>query len=148
MSKYSVKLTQEQRKRLEAIVKKGEAPARKIMHANILLKTDTGEGGPRWSIKKIQNVFGVGSTTIKEVRKRYVENGLEDAVNRRPQPERPGQRRITGKQEAQLIALLCTQKPEGQEKWALRVIADRLVELEIVEKVSHETVRTVLKKMS
>src|SRR5450631_647387 len=148
MSKYSVKLNPEQRKMVEEIVKKGEAPARKIMHANILLKTDTGEHGPRWSMQKIQEAFAVGSTTVKEVRKRYVESGIEDALNRREQPERPKKRKIAGEQEAHLIAILCTQKPEGQEKWTLRALADRLVELEIVEEVSHETVRTVLKKMN
>ena len=88
MSKYSVKLNQEQRKVLEDLVKKGEAPARKITHANILLKTDSGAQGPRWPLKKIQEAFGVGSTLVKMVRKRFVENGLEDAINRRSQPER------------------------------------------------------------
>ena len=146
MSKYSVKLNPGQRKMLEEIVKKGEAPARKIMHANILLKTDSGEQGPRWTMQKIQEAFTVGSTTVKEVRKRFVENGIEDALNRRGQPERPEKRKIQGVQEAHVIAVLCTEKPEGQEKWTLRALTDRIIELEIVEKVSHETVRTVLKK--
>jgi transposase len=146
MSKYSVKLNPGQRKMLEEIVKKGEAPARKIMHANILLKTDSGEQGPRWTMQKIQEAFPVGSTTVKEVRKRFVENGIEDALNRRGQPERPEKRKIQGVQEAHVIAVLCTEKPEGQEKWTLRALTDRIIELEIVEKVSHETVRTVLKK--
>jgi transposase len=148
MSKYSVKLNQGQRKMLEDIVKKGEAPAKKIMHANILLKTDSGEHGPRWSVKKIQEALGVGSTVVKVVRKRFVENGIEDALNRREQPERPEKRKITGRQEAQIIATLCTEKPEGQEKWTLRALTDRIIELEIVEQVSEETVRQVLKKTS
>jgi transposase len=148
MSKYSVKLNQGQRKLLEEIVKKGEAPARKITHANILLKTDSGEQGPRWPLKKIQEAFGVGSTLVKMVRKRFVENGIEDAINRREQPERPEKRKIDGKQEAHIIAVLCTEKPEGQEKWTLRALTDRIIELEIVEQVSDETVRMVLKKTS
>jgi transposase len=146
MSKYSVKLNQGQRKVLEEIVKKGEAPARKITHANILLKTDSGEQGPRWPMQKIQEAFGVGSTLVKMVRKRFVENGIEDALNRRSQPERPEKRKITGVQEAYIIAVLCTEKPEGQEKWTLRALTDRIIELEIVEQVSDETIRTVLKK--
>ncbi len=146
MSKYSVKLNQGQRKLLEDLVKKGEAPARKILHAQILLKSDKGEWGPRWPDKQIQEAFGLGETVIKRVRKRYVEKGLEDALDRRRQPKRPEKQKIDGKQEAQLIATLCTEHPEGQERWTLRALAGRMVELEIVEQVSHETVRSVLKK--
>jgi len=148
MSKYSVKLSAGQRQMLEEIVRKGEAPARKIMHANILLKTDSGEQGPRWSMKKIQEAFGVGSTLVKNIRKRCVENGIEDALNRRSQPERPEKRKIDGEQEAHIIALLCTEKPEGRERWTLRALTDRIIEVEIVEEVSYETVRTILKKMT
>lgn len=128
------------------MVKQGEAPAAKIMHAHILLKCDKGEGGPRWSDQAIRAAFGIGGTLIKRVRKRFVENGLEDALNRRPQPERPDKQKIDGEQEAQLIALMCTQRPEGQERWTLRALTDRIIEVEIVESVSYETVRTVLKK--
>lgn len=146
MSKYSVKLSQRQRKELEELVSAGEAPARKIQHAHILLKSDKGEWGPRWGDKQIQEAFGVGETLIKRVRKRYVEQGMEGALNRKKQPERPRKRKIDGKQEAQIIATMCTERPEGQERWTLRAIASRSVELEIVESVSHETIRTVLKK--
>lgn len=146
MSKYSVKLNQEQRKLLDDLVKKGEAPARKILHAQILLKSDTGQWGPRWRDKQIQEAFGLGETVIKRVRKRYVDKGLEDALQRRKQPKRPEKQKMDGKQEAQVIAVLCTEHPEGQERWTLRALTDRIVELEIVEQVSYETVRTVLKK--
>ena len=148
MSKYSVKLNKEQRKLLDDLVKKGEAPARKIMHAQILLKSDTGQWGPRWRDKQIQEVFGLGETVIKRVRKRYVDNGLEDALQRRKQPKRPEKQKIDGKQEAQVIAVLCTEQPEGKERWTLRALTDRIVELEIVEQISYETVRSVLKKIS
>jgi len=146
MSKYSVKLNREQREQLEELVKKGEAPARKIQHAHILLKSDKGEWGPRWSDKRIKEAFEVGETLIKRVRKRFVENGLSDALNRRKQPKRPENQKIDGKQEAQIIAMMCTEQPEGQEVWTLRAIAARAVELQIVESVSYETIRTVLKK--
>ncbi len=83
---------------------------------------------------------------IKKVRKRCVENGLEDALPRRRQPRRPEKQKLDGKQEAHLIAMICTERPQGQERWTLRAIAARLVELEIVAEVSHETVPTVVKK--
>lgn len=146
MSKYSVKLTPEQRTMLEEKVKKGEAPAREIMHAHILLKTDSGKQGPRWSSQRIQEALEVGSTVIKTVRKRFIENGIKDALERKKQPARPKKRKINGEQEAHIIATLCTEEPEGRTTWSLRALTDRIIELEIVETVSHETVRTVLRK--
>jgi transposase len=145
MSKYTVKLNQAQRTMVEEIVKKGEAPARKIQRANVLLKADRGAQGPRWSTKQIQEAFGVGSTTIKSVRKRFVENGIEDAISRREQPERPEKRKINGEQEAHIIALMCTESPEGQERWTLRAFTERIIALEIVTETSYETVRMVLR---
>ncbi|MBV9615823.1 MAG: helix-turn-helix domain-containing protein [Ktedonobacteraceae bacterium] len=148
MSKYSVKLSQAQRDHLEELIRKGVAPARKLQHAHILLKTDKGEWGPRWSDRQIQEAFGVGETLIKRIRKRYGENGLEDALDRKKQPRRPEKQKIDGEQEAQIIAMMCRERPEGRERWTLRAIAARCVELEIVESVSHETIRTLLKKIS
>jgi transposase len=146
MSKYSVKLNQEQRQVVNDVITKGEAPARKIMHAQILLKSDKGTWGPRWNDKQIREAFGIGETVIKRVRKRFVENGLEDALERKRQPARPRKQKIDGKQEAQIIATLCTEHPEGRERWTLRALTERIVEIEIVEQVSYETVRTVLRK--
>lgn len=146
MSKYSVKLNQEQRILLEEMVKKGSAPARKILHAQILLKSDKGAWGPRWPDKQIQEAFGVGETLVKRVRKRFVENGLEDALERKKQPRRPEKQKIDGRQEAWIIATACRERPNGRSRWTLRALTDRILELEIVEEVSYETVRTVLKK--
>jgi transposase len=146
MSKYSVKLSAEQRGQLERMVKTGTAPAREILHAQVLLKTDSGQHGPRWSVKQIQAAFAVGSTTIKRIRQRLVQQGLTAAVQRKRQGPRPHKRKIDGQQEAHLIAMMCTQKPEGRERWTLRAVRDRAIELEIVEEVSHETIRSVLKK--
>lgn len=148
MSKYSVKLNQEQRQVVNDVITKGEASARKIMHAHILLKSDKGEWGPRWNDKQIQEAFGLGETVIKRVRKRYVENGLEDALERKRQPARPEKQKIDGEQEALVIATLCTEHPKGQDRWTLRALRARIVELEIVESVSYETVRTLLRKNS
>jgi transposase len=146
MGIYSVRLNQGQRKSVEQIVKSGTAPARKIMHAQILLKVDQGAGGPHWSHKQICEAFGISEKLITKVKKRFVQEGLEAALNRKKQAERPEKRKIDGKQEAQIIAVLCTQQPAGQERWTLRALAERVVELEIVESVSHETIRTMLKK--
>lgn len=146
MSKYSVKLNREQRKQLDELVSQGEAPARTIQHAHILLKSDKGEWGPRWSDQQIQEAFQVGETQIKRVRQRFVVSGLADALHRRKQPGRPHKQKIDGEQEAQIIAMMCTERPEGRDSWTLRAIAARSVELEIISNVSYETVRTVLKK--
>jgi len=96
MSKYSVKLSLTQRQQLEKLVKTGKAPARAILHAQVLLKTDSGEHGPRQTVKQIQAALGVGSTMIKRIRQLFVEQGLEAAVQRKPQPGRPAKRKIDG----------------------------------------------------
>lgn len=146
MNRYSVKLNEEERKELEKVIKSGTAPARKIMHAQILLKVDQGEHGPHWLNKQVKEALGACETQIKKVKKRFVENGLEDALNRRPQPERPEKRKINGRQEAQIIATVCTERPDGREKWTVRELTTHLIELEIVEEVSRETVRTTMRK--
>lgn len=146
MSQYSVKLSQAQRRELEAVVKQGNAPARRIQRANILLRTDSGTYGPRWGRKRIQEALGVGSTLITTVRRQFVQEGMERVLKRKPQPPRPQKLRIDGDGEAHVIATLCTEKPEGEERWTLRALKERIIELEIVETVSHETVRAVLRK--
>lgn len=148
MSKYIVKLDAEQRGGLEQQIRSGQAPARKLMHARILLKADSGEHGPNWSDTHISEALEVSIPTIWRVRRRFVEQGLDDALNRRPQPERPSKRIFDGEKEAHLIALTCGEKPEGEGRWSLRLIAERLVKVGEVEQVSHETVRQVLKKTS
>lgn len=146
MKKNSVKLTQEQRQQLEQLIGSGRAPARKIMHAHILLKVDSSSDGPDWSDKQIQQAFGVGESTIWRVRRRFLEQGLDDALNRRPQPQRPEKRKLHGELEAHLIAITCGEKPEGEGRWSLRLLANKLVALGEVEEVSYETVRRTLKK--
>jgi len=116
------------------------------MHAHILLKVDSSPSGPDWSDEQIQQTLGVGAATIWRVRRRFVEQGVEDALNRRPQPERPEKRKLTGEVEAHLIALTCGEKPEGEGRWSLRLLAHKLVVLQEVEEVSYETVRRMLKK--
>jgi len=110
MGKYTVQLTKEQRKYVEEITRKGEESARKIMHAQILLKTDKGPEGPRWSDTQIREAFGLGETILKVVRKRFVEEGLDAALE---QPKRPQKQKLDGRQEAQIIAILCTEQKDG-----------------------------------
>src|SRR2546426_12440538 len=102
MTKHSIALSEEQRRRLEQLVSKGVAPARQIKHAHILLKADSSEGGPNWSDEQIQEAFGVDLSTILRVRRRFVEHGLEDALRRRPQQPRPEKRILNGRHEAYL----------------------------------------------
>jgi transposase len=147
MKKHSIALSDEQRRRLEQLVSKGVAPARQIKHAHILLKADSSEGGPNWSDEQIHEAFGVGVSTIWRVRRRFLENGLEDALTRRPQPPRPEKRILNGRQEAYLIALSCGEKPQGRTRWSVRLLAHKMVEVGYVEQVGRETIRTTLKKM-
>jgi transposase len=97
-------------------------------------------------MKQVQEALTVSDTLIRKVKKRFVEEGLEAALNRKKQPERPEKRMIDGKQEAQIIATICTERPEGQEWWTIRALTTRIIELEIVEGVGRETVRRVLFK--
>jgi len=146
--KNNIELTEEQRKQLEEVISCGKAAARKIQHAQVLLKIDSGKDGPNWSDEQIKEAFGVSPSTIRRIRERFVENGLEDAINRRPQPERPEKRKVTGEREAQLIALACTEPPTGYSQWSIRLLRKKVVELHIVEEVGRETIRLILKKMN
>lgn len=146
MNKHSIELSEEQRERLEHVIKAGQVPARQIMHAHVLLKADSGPKGPNWSDERIHDAFGVSAATIWRIRCRFEESGLEDALLRRAQPERPEKRKIAGEQEAHLIALTCSPVPEGHQRWTMRLLADRMVQLGYVDAVSQKTVWEVLKK--
>ena len=143
--KYFVKLTSEDRSYLEKLVSCGSAPARKLRRARILLKSDCSGDGPNWTYETICDAFDVNSLTVANVRKAFAEGGLEQALNRK-KPNREYEHCLDGNAEAHLIALACSAAPEGYERWTLRLLRDRFVKLEIVESVSHETIRTTLKK--
>jgi transposase len=146
--KYSVTLTRTEREHLKSLIAADTAPARKLTHARILLKADQGPEGPAWVDDAVAEAVEVSQPTVSRVRKQYVEEGLEAALNRRP-PNREYHRKLDGEQEARLVALACCEPPEGQARWSLRLLADKLVELEIVEEeVSYQTVRRTLKKTS
>lgn len=142
--KYIVRLTAQERQNLKDLVGKGRGAAYKMRHANILLLADA--DGPGWTDARIAEAVGVHSFTVRNVRQRLVERGLEGALARKEQQRPSRQRLLDGKKEAQLIALACSAPPEGRTRWTLHLLADRLVELEVVESISHETVRQTLKK--
>jgi len=143
--KHHIELSWPEREQLETIVRKGKASAQRQRHARILLLADTHgpEGG--WSDSQIARAAQTSIPTVERVRRVCVEHGLERALERKD-PDRQYQRKLDGKAEAQLIALSCGPVPEGRARWTLRLLAARLVELEIVEEICHETVRQTLKK--
>lgn len=143
--KYPVILSEAEREQLKSLIAAGTAPARKLTHARILLKADQSLEGPGRVDEAIAEAVETSQPTVARVRKRYFEEGLEAALNRRP-PNREYRRKLDGEQEARLIALACSEPPEGQARWSLRLLADRLVELEVVDEVSYQTVRRTLKK--
>ena len=144
--KYPAILSETEREELEGLIAAGIAPARKLTHARILLKADQSTQGPGWVDEKVADAVEVSQPTVARVRKQYVQEGLQAALNRRP-PNREYRRKLDGEQEARLLALACSRPPEGQVRWTLRLLADKLVELEVVEEgVSYQTVRRTLKK--
>ena len=142
---YVVTLTADERSSLQKLIATGKAAARKRLHAQILLKADAGPEGDVWKDQQIMEAFDVGRSTVERVRQRLVEEGLEAALTRKPQQNRIA-RKIDGTAEAHLIATACSKAPEGRTRWTLRLLADRMVALELVDSISHETVRQVLKK--
>ncbi len=147
MKKYIVKLTDEERKDLEQMISTGKDSARKLQHARILLKADESESGPSWKDEQISEALEVSLSTIFRVRERFVEEGRDAALSRR-QGSGIHELKVDGECEAHLVALTCSAAPEGQVRWTLRMLADKMVELEYIDSLSHETVRRTLKKMS
>jgi transposase len=145
--KYPVILSETERDDLKRLIAAGTAPARKLTHARILLKADEGQEGPGWVDEEVAEVVEVSQPSVCRVRKQYFEEGMEAALNRRP-PNRHYHRKLDGEQEARLVALACSEPPKGQARWSLRLLADRMVELEVVEEISYQTVRRTLKKTS
>jgi hypothetical protein len=146
-TKYAVFLTEAARARLRTLIARGGAPARMLTRARILLKANQGEGGPGWSDAAIAGALEVHPTTVARIRRQFVEQGLE-AVLERKRPDRVYARKLDGAGEAHVIALACSAPPAGREHWTLRLLADELVRLEVVEDISYETVRRTLKQMS
>jgi len=149
--KYRVTLSTDERADLEGLLARGKADVRRLKHAQILLKAEEADDGPAWSDERIADALHAGTATVERVRQRFVEEGLTSALS----PYRRGTRiderkldgaQLDGAQEAQLIALACSAPPDGQARWTLRLLAQRMVDLAYVDTLSYETVRQTLKK--
>jgi transposase len=147
MVHYKVTLTKTEREELKAIVSKGKHSSLQFRNACILLNCDEGKFGKKLANDQIAQVLQVNSKTVERLKQRFVEEGFDICIDRKPYP--PKQKLKTdGDFEAHLIAISCSESPSGYARWSLRMLADKMVELKYSEKVSHETVRQVLKKTS
>jgi transposase-like protein len=144
---FRVTLTEDQRAELRTLIGSGVGAAHTMTRARILLKADHGDGGPGWSDAAIARALEVNTSTVLRVRRQFVTDGLA-ATLRRKRPERVYGRVLDGEAEARLIAVACSTPPDGQARWSLRLLSEEVVRLQVVETVSHETVRRTLKKTS
>ena len=145
MVHYKVTLTSSEREQLKAIMNKGKHSSQQFRNACILLNCDSGENGQQFSNEQIAQMLQVNTKTVERVKQRFVEEGFESCIERKPYPEIK-ELKADGDFEAHLIALSCSKAPEGRSRWSLRLLADKMVELKYAENISHETVRQVLKK--
>lgn len=146
--KHIVRLEEPERKTLLSLLSKGKGNAQKLRRAQILLKLDQSEEGPAWSDVKCAEAFNVTPLTCRNLRIRFVEVGFEACLARKKQTTPSRAVLLDGEKEAKLIAIACSEPPQGHAKWTLRLLAERLVELKIVDSIAHETVRRTLKKIN
>ena len=146
--RYVVRLEPGERAVLERLVSVGRGVAAKLTHARMLLQADQSAAGPGWTDARIAEGLGVTTRTVENIRERFVEEGLEVALVRRPQCRPSRERLLDGAKEAKLTAICCSKAPDGRKRWTLQMLADRLVELKIVDSISYETVRRTLQKTS
>jgi transposase len=144
--RYRVTLNKEERKELESMTHRGKTHARKFIYARALLLCDAGADGPAWNVSDVATALGVTSRAIERLKKRFVEDGLEAALERKPREKPPREVTFDGAFEARLIALACSDAPDGHRRWTVRLLADKAVELSFAASVSHMTVQRVLKK--
>jgi len=144
--RYRVTLTKEERVELEAITHRGKTHARRFIHARALLLCDASADGPAWNVADVATALGVTSRAIEHLKRRFVEDGIEAALERKPREKPPREVIFDGAFETRLIALACSDAPEGHRRWTVRLLADKAVELKFAESVSHMTVQRVLKK--
>ena len=146
--RYRVTLTREERKDLEAISTKGKRAARTVLYARALLLLDVGEYGSKWVVAQVAEALGTTSRSLEHLKKRFVEEGLFAAIERKKREKPPREIQFGGEFEAKLLALACSEAPEGRERWTIRLLAEKLIELKIVPSVSPMTVCNTLKKMN
>ena len=146
VKKYVVRLSAEERERLEALIRKGRSPARRLLKARILLKADVSEGRAGWSDSRIVRALDTSASMVYRVRQQLVEEGLEAVLSRKLRATPAIPRIFDGEKEAKLIALACSKPPKGRARWSLRLLENKVVELAIVERASDSTIGRVLKK--
>ena len=146
--RYVVRLEMEERALLERLVSVGKGAAAKLTHARVVLQADQAAAGPAWTDARIAEGLGVTTRTVENIRQRFVEEGLEAALVRRKACRPPRERLLDGAGEAKLTALCCSKAPDGRKRWTLQLLADRLVELNVVDSISYETVWRTLQKTS
>jgi transposase len=145
IKRYRVNLSESEKTRLQKITTTGKASAKEIMHANILLATADNRV-PKLTVGKTAEKCNVSASVVTDIRKRYAEAGLDAALQRKKRETPPVEPKITGEVEAHIIALACSELPDGFSQWSLRLLAQKAVELDYIESISHTSVRTVLKK--
>jgi hypothetical protein len=143
-----VELTKDERQELEGLARPGKTGSRKFIHARTLLLSDAGESGPGWGVADVAEALGIASRTVERLKKLFVEEGMEAALERKERESPPREIRFDGAFEARLVALACSEAPEGRSRWTVRLLADKAVELALAPSVSHMTVQRVLKKTS
>lgn len=146
--RYRVTLTEEERKELKAISSKGKRAARTVLYARALLLLDAGEQGPKWIVAKVAEALGTTPRSLEHLKKQFVEEGITFALNRKKRVKPPREIQFGGEFEARLLALACSEVPEGRQRWTVRLLAEKMVELQIVPSVSPMTVCNTLKKMN
>lgn len=146
--RYRVTLTEEERKELEAISSKGKRAARTVLYARALLLLDAGKDGPKWVVARVAEALGVTPRSLEHLKKKFVEDGLSAAIERKIRVKPPREIQFGGEFGAQLIALACSTVPEGRKRWTVRLLAEKMVELAIVPSVSPMTVCNTLKKLN
>jgi hypothetical protein len=146
VKKYIVRLSAEERQRLEALIRKGKGPARRLLKARILLKADVSDAGPGWSDSRIIAALDTSASMLYRVRKQLVEEGFEAVLSRKQRATPAVPPIFDGEKEAKLIALACSKPPKGRARWTLRLLENKVVELGIVERASDSTIHRTLKK--
>jgi transposase len=144
--RYRVTLTKEERRELELLARPGKMESRKFIHGRVLLLCDAGGNGPGWNVADVAEALGISCRTVEHLKKRFVEEGLEAALERKPREKPPREIQFDGAFEARLITLACSAAPEGRSRWTVRLLADKAVELKFAPSVSHMTVQRILKK--
>jgi Homeodomain-like domain len=146
VKKYVVRLSGEEREQLDALIRKGKGPARRLLKARILLKADVSDTGAGWSDSKIMTALDTSASMVYRVRKQLVEEGFEAVLSRKPRATPAVARIFDGEKEAKLIALTCSKPPKGRARWTLRLLENKVVELGIVDRASDSTIGRTLKK--